>query len=103
MIKKLLGSIAILLLFSGCGDGTDGLRDGMIRPEVLSQIEISNICDNESSEYKTESFEMTCGAFKKLDYIKNPPEICEEITFLGYDGKTHTGLFVYAQQSPECK
>ena len=102
MIKKLLGSLAMILLFSGCGE--EGIN-GLSYPKAgyFSFVSISNICDKESSDYVTQHIELLCDAFNELDYIKNPPEICEEITFLGYDGKTHTGLFVYAQQSPECK
>ena len=94
----------IILLFSACtGEGIDGLRDGQIRPEQFPFIYISNICDEESSDYEEQTIEFTCAEFEKLGYFRNPPEVCEEITVTGSDGKTYTGLFVYAQFYPECQ
>jgi len=101
MIKILLRSLVIILLFSGCGGGGN---DGFLYPKIgsFSLVEISNICDKESSDYVTQNFELLCDAFNELDYIENPPEICEEITLTDRFGNSHTGLFVYAQKDQGC-
>ena len=101
MIKKLLGALTIILLFSGCGE--EGIN-GLPYPKTgyFSFVEISNICDKESSDYVVQNIEFLCEAFNELDYIKNPPEICEEITLTDRFGNSHTGLFVYVQIDQGC-
>ena len=96
MIKKLLGSLAIILLFSGCvGDGTDGLPK-VIAPPNYARVFLSKTCDEpiQNNEFY---IDVDCEVFEQLDYINNPPEKCEEVTVTSVEGIIYTELFTRAR------
>ena len=114
MIKKLLGALTILILLFGCGgeggidygdleSGGGSLIDFSDFDPIINSVNISNMCDEESDEYEVRSIYLLCDPFKELDYINNPPEICEEITIVDGNNTTQTGLYVSITAHKDCE
>ena len=96
MIKKLLGSLAMILLFFGCGGG-DGIdygdldsgSGGLIGNDTY--VVLSDVCSEDPNQLTT--IVITCRLLEGLDYKNNPPEVCDKITIFDKNGGAHTGLY----------
>jgi len=115
MIKNLLVLLVFTIVLNSCGDCPDDCCIGdpcfvnLDSPgtgdtnSTFNTVTISNICEVAHSDLIYREAWFNCEDFKKLDYINNPPQVCEEITLTDSNGESYTGLFVSIRQDPDCK